>query len=197
MTIRTFGDSHAKYPWIYINNIVTNNLGPKLCYSIGRDGIDISSVEEGDTVIFCFGEIDCRCHIYKYVSETVPYTEVIDRVVNSYIKSIIVAISKFKQIKTIIYNIVPMIEKEFMQEDPRFGWNPEYPHLGSNEERKSYAIYFNKKLKEKCKENNFIFFDIYDKYIDSKGFLNKELSDGTVHIKDPTYIIQFMINNIL
>jgi hypothetical protein len=52
------------------------------------------------------------------------------------------------------------------------------------------------KLKEKCFEYNYIFFDIYNKYTDKDGFLNKELSDGCVHISDGKYINDF-INEFL
>ena len=71
------------------------------------------------------------------------------------------------------------------------------PFLGTDEERKSYVLYFNKILKEKCIENNFIFFDIYDKYLDINGFLRKDLSDDNVHIKNGKYITDFIIEHLI
>jgi len=55
MMIHTFGDSHSCRGWEGIPNIQTHHLGPKLCFSIGRDGINIKdgfNVKNGDTVIF-------------------------------------------------------------------------------------------------------------------------------------------------
>jgi len=71
-----------------------------------------------------------------------------------------------------------------------------YPFLGTDEERKKYVLYFNKKLKEKCIEYGFTFFDIYDKYIDNNGYLNKKFSDGHVHIKDGQFIKLFVEKNL-
>lgn len=64
--------------------------------------------------------------------------------------------------------------------------------MGTDEERKNYVLYFNKKLKEKCIEKEYIFFDIYDNYIDENGFLRKDLSDGIVHIGNGFYIWNFI-----
>ena len=69
--------------------------------------------------------------------------------------------------------------------------------MGTDEERKSYVLYFNEKIREKCIEKGYIFFDIYDKYTDENGFLRKELSDGNVHIRDGTYISKFITENKL
>jgi len=88
-----------------------------------------------------------------------------------------------------IYNVVPPVKKSTVYE------NPEYPYLGTDDERRQYYTYFNYKLKMKCLEYNYIFFDIYDKYMDKKGFLITSLSDN-VHIKDGKYINEFVINNL-
>jgi len=69
--------------------------------------------------------------------------------------------------------------------------------LGTDEERKQYSLYFNEKLKEKCLEKNYIFFDIYNNYIDENGFLRKDLSDGKVHIGNGIYISNFIKENNL
>lgn len=194
MVIHTFGDSHSCNGWSGIPNVVAHHLGAKLCFSIGRDGINIKdgyNVNNCDTVIFCFGEIDCRCHIHKHITESNDYKQIIDTIVNNYFIQIQNAVSTFDNLKTVIYNVVPPIQKHNTAE------NPEYPYLGTDEERKEYVLYFNEKLKQKCIEYKFVFFDVYNNYIDSNGFLNKSLSDGNVHIRDGTYIKHFVENNLL
>jgi hypothetical protein len=59
------------------------------------------------------------------------------------------------------------------------------------------VLYFNEKIKEKCIENNYIFFDVYDKYTDENGFLRKDLSDGNVHIRDGVHISNFKKEKII
>lgn len=192
--MHTFGDSHSVNGWDGISNIQIHHLGPKFCFSIGRDGINIKEgygVNNGDTVIFCFGEIDCRSHVHKYITESKDYKKIIDYIVDNYFIKIKNAVDMFNNLKTVIYNVVPPIQKNNTFE------NPEYPYLGTDDERKSYVLYFNKKLKEKCIEYNFLFFDIYDDYIDNNGFLNKSLSDNNVHIRDGIYLKNFIENNLL
>ena len=195
MKIHTIGDSHSEAGW---TGVMTHHIGPILSYSFGIEKlkrIDIRNlnIEDGDSIIFCLGEIDCRCHIHKYINESLKYEEIIDNIIENYFEAIELNIDlcniKLKNI--CIYNIVPPIEKHNTYE------NPEYPYLGSDEERKKYVLYFNKKLKEKCFQKNYIFFDVYDKYTDENGFLNKNLSDSNVHIQDGTYISDFINQNIL
>lgn len=88
--------------------------------------------------------------------------------------------------KFCIYNVVPPVRKAKVHQ------NPEYPHLGSDNDRKNYHEYFNKKLKEYCIENDFIFFDVYKEYSDNDGFLKKEMSDNNVHLKDPKPRVEFI-----
>ena len=90
-----------------------------------------------------------------------------------------------------IYNVVPPIQRYNTIE------NPEYPYIGTDEERKQYVLYFNQVLKKKCLENNFIFFDIYNQYTDENGYLRKNLSDGNVHIQNGIHLIQFIYDNLL
>lgn len=191
MSIHTFGDSHCYSGWN--DNIIQHHIGPVLCYSFGKEKLsrcDISkfNVKDGDTIILCFGEIDCRCHIHKHITSNNTYQNIIDNIIYNYIEAIKVNIinSGLKLKNICIYNVVPPIQKHNTQENPLF------PYLGNDEERKSYVLYFNKVLKQKCIENNFVFFDIYDYYTDINGFLNKELSDGNVHIKNNFYLNDFI-----
>lgn len=190
MVVHTFGDSHALFGWVGVKH---HYLGPILCYSFGKEKLnrcDISKydIEDGDTIIFCFGEIDCRCHIHKHITKENSYQNIIDNLVENYFEAIRVNIINCKvQLKNIcVYNIVPPIQKINTSE------NLEYPYLGSDEERKSYVLYFNQKLKEKCVQNNYLFFDIYNYYTDENGFLRKDLSDDNVHIRNGLYLCHFM-----
>lgn len=189
MTIHTIGDSHSYSGWSEITN---HHLGPRLCYSFGRDKLKFCDIRnfniiDGDTIIFCLGEIDCRCHIHKHIHEN-TYENIINSIVDNYFEAIRINITSFQiNLKNVcVYNIVPPIQKHNTHE------NPLQPYLGTDEERKNYVLYFNKKLKEKCIENNYIFFDIYDKYTDENGFLRKDLSDGNVHILNGVYITNFI-----
>jgi len=158
MTIHTIGDSHSYNGW---ENVINHHLGPVLCYSFGKEKLkrcDIRkfNIKNGDTIIFCLGEIDCRCHIHKHIKTHNHYTNIIDNIVNDYFEAIElnISVSQIKLKNVCVYNVVPPIQKCNTIE------NSLYPYLGTDEERKNYVLYFNEKIKEKCLEKN-IFFLIY------------------------------------
>jgi len=195
MSIHTIGDSHSGFGW---SGIIQHHLGPLLCFSFGKDKLnrcDIRNfnIKDGDTIIFCLGEIDCRCHINKHVTDTLTYENIIDNIVENYFDAIelIIITSQIKLKNVCVYNVVPPIEKYNTPE------NSQFPYLGTDEERKQYTLYFNKKIKEKCFEKKYIFFDIYNNYIDKNGFLRKDLSDGNVHIANGVYISNFINEYLL
>ena len=199
MSIHTFGDSHASNihsGWKHCDNIKAHHLGPVLCYSFGKEilnrcNIKTFDIKKNDSVVFCFGEIDCRCHVHKHITDVKSYKMIIDEIVNNYIHAIEINLENCKVKNICIYNVVPSTQKCNTSE------NPEYPYLGSDEERKSYVLYFNKCLKKKCKENSWIFFDVYDSYCDDNGYLSKKLSDGNVHIANGVFIKKFINDYLL
>jgi len=195
MSIHSIGDSHSINGW---TGVIHHHLGPVLCYSFGIKNINICdirnfNIKDGDTIIFCLGEIDCRCHIHKHITDTKSYQDIINNIIDNYFEAIelIISISQIKLKNVCLYNVVPPIQTYNTLE------NPEYPYLGTDEEQKQYTLYFNKKLKEKCIEKEYIYFDIYNKYLDENGFLRKDLSDGNVHIGNGIYISNFIKENIL
>lgn len=197
MTIHTVGDSHSENGWDH--SIVKHHLGPILCYSFGREKMarcnisNFNNLKENDSIIFCFGEIDCRCHIYKHVSDTKSYQSIIENIVDNYVDAIQTNIDQCKvSLKHVcIYNVVPPTQKHNTIEDPH------YPYCGSDEERKSYILYFNQCLQQKCVEKKWVFFDIYHFYTDSNGFLLKNMSDTKVHIGDGRYLKEFIDTHLL
>ena len=196
MSIHTIGDSHSNGGWS--NNIRKHEIGPLLCYSFGKEKLDRCDIRhyeicKGDTIVFCLGEIDCRCHIHKHITDTITYKDIITVIVDNYFEAIElnVTTSQLNLKNVCVYNVVPPIKKEGMWE------NQSFPFLGTDEERKTYVLYFNERLKQKCVEYGYVFFDIYDHYVDANGFLKKELSDGNVHICDGRYISEFITNHNL
>ena len=57
-------------------------------------------------------------------------------------------------------------------------------YLGTDEERKTYYMYMNEKLKEFCEKYNYFYFDIYKESCDEEGFIIKEYSVGYGHLRN-------------
>ena len=68
-----------------------------------------------------------------------------------------------------------------------------YPILGSIDERNKYTLYMNKKIKEYCLLNKFIYIDIYDKYC-KNNYLNNDYSKDGTHITNTKFIDDFFLN---
>lgn len=194
MVIHTLGDSHSYKGWN--NFIIKHHIGPKLCYSIGLNKplFNLQSFcNNDDIIIFCLGEIDCRNHVHKHITENLSYQNIIDNIIINYFDTIHLNIisSNIRFKKICVFNVVPPVINDGSIH------NDEFPILGSDLDRLNYVLYFNSKLKEFCHKFNYLFFDVYDKYSDNNGFLNKELSDNNVHIGNSLYLDQFILNNLL
>jgi hypothetical protein len=176
-TIYTIGDSHCWHGWLKVPGVITKTSGPMLMHSIGlSNAIIINDIPKDSLVIFCWGEIDCRCHVHKYQ----PWEETIDTLVKNYLNILRLNAKVNKNIA--IFNVVPPPRRKNAHE------NASFPFLGSDDERLSYVKYMNNKLSE----SEFIFIDVYDKYCDSEGFMNMKLSDGHVHIAEEKYLVEWV-----
>ena len=118
MKFHTFGDSHASAEhsvWTFAlekpHAIETHHLGPVLMHSFNTNGllspIETFGVMGGDWVCFCFGEIDVRCHVHKYVSSTRTYKSVIDELVSGYMLMISSTTSTVADLHVAVFMVVP------------------------------------------------------------------------------------------
>jgi hypothetical protein len=192
MTFHTFGDSHANFGWKCIPTVKIHHINSSLCYSFGRDKFkrlnikDIQyKVKNNDYVCFCFGEIDCRNHVNKHITKEQTYEIIINNIINLYFYAIKLNVDQFDNLNVCVYNIVPPTKGYHVDGNP-------YPFLGTDDERKQYTLYFNKQLCSKCKEFNYTYFNVYDFYTDSDGFLSDQYSDGVLHIKNGIHINQVL-----
>jgi hypothetical protein len=197
MIIHTIGDSHSEYGWNAIDGVVIHNIGIVTMASFGLNwhkliNIQQLGIKEKDTIVFCFGEVDRRCHLCK-PNNIVNYQNLVDYIIDKYFIAIQESTKGISDLKIMVYNVVPPM---FMGEPDYKLWGEgsgyQYPFIGSNEDIKMVTLYMNEKIKEFCNQYNYTFFDVYEDYCNANGFLNDELRDVSIHIQDPRYIIKFL-----
>jgi hypothetical protein len=196
--IYIFGDSHARFNFKNLkqrhNNLSKDSI---TMFRVGRDGlkfIDFKYVGIGDgaTVIYAFGEVDARCHVGRQVLLCNEANTIIDKLVDDYIESIKININNMN-IKIIICCIVPPMDKgKYESFHGPQSHDFDLPFVGTNEERIGYTVYMNKKLKEKCEANKFIYLDFYKYYLNDNNTLDWTKSDHVVHIIDNEYILDLV-----
>ena len=118
-----------------------------MCYSFGKRKLDLLNIKdldynvcEKDTVIFAFGEIDCRCHILKQCINN-DYKSMIDEIVNNYAAAIEANVIQYASLKTCVLSIVPSVRAHQIKQ------NKEFPYSGTDEERKECVAYYNRYVK--------------------------------------------------
>jgi hypothetical protein len=194
MSFHTLGDSHCHNPWEKIPGIKSHHYGAILAHTIGKhkhdlvNGVNIGrdGLKAGDIACFCFGEIDCRCHVSKFVNASTPYQKVIDEIVNNEI----IALAGQEKVVPGVRIMMNLVVPPPRQVGTRF--DPLYPFIGSDNDRLNFVCYFNEMLIRHCKERGWGYVDVYIKYADGEGFLNHAYSDGHVHVTDPRFYVEFL-----
>lgn len=201
--IHIFGDSHAMYNFSNLDFFHINNY--QLCttmHKVGRDKINFINynnyeIIENDIIVYQFGEIDCRCHIGKQLLLNRELDEIIETLTTNYINSISENKKQFHKLYIIICCVPPPTDKYYYEKiNGEMPDNFPLPFIGTNEERVIYTKKINTILKQKCLENDLLFFDYYDSYSDENGLLVPELSDNTVHIKQNEKLLELFKNFI-
>ena len=120
-----------------------------------------------DYVIFYYGYNDIHKHYFINYRNNIENN--VENLINSYIEYILHLKNNYK-IVPIIPCIYPLpIKKGSL--DIR----------GSDEERINYTQITNRLLKDKCKENNILYLDIYD-YISKNNKINEKYTVDGIHL---------------
>lgn len=205
ITIHTIGDSHSYAGWQDIRRddmqIWIHHLGAVTCSSFGIKKFELyniqeANIKEGEVVCFVFGEIDCRTHLHKHIE---MYQLLIDRIIENYFSAIKLNVDQYKNLTVLVQSVTPPARKDTYLTDHIREIEIQYgtPTLGEDSERKIFAQYMNEKIKEYCEIYNYSYLNTYDKYCDAEGYLNPELSDGNVHIKDTKKLEDEIIHTLL
>jgi hypothetical protein len=179
--IYTIGDSHCIHSWNKIPGVTILSRGPMTMFSLGNGDFDmVGEILDGSIAVFCWGEIDCRCHVHRHP----PYQSCIDMLVYNYRQRILKSLENRNVIPFVLLIAPPVYRQDS-------GENLSFPFLGTDDERKLYVNYMNSKLRDLSKDG-IMSFDVYDKFCDSNGFLNRDMSDSHVHMTDERPFIEFI-----
>lgn len=188
-----FGDSHAHFSFKNLKISHQNmHQSSVTMFRVGRDNkivnynanIDITT----NTVLLCYGEVDCRCHIGKQVNLGRNEDDVINELATCYFKTIS---NSIKNAKVIVASIIPPTARNDYEtiNGPILH---EFPFINSDDDRTRYTNKLNKKIEELCNMHNYIYFDGYSFYRRESGMFSYEFSDECVHLKDNLNFIEHL-----
>ena len=185
--IHAIGDSHAVATFAGISGVATYHVGPVTMHRVGRPEEPLlPAVVAGlplgqfDVLILCFGEIDVRCHIGRQLDRSGSTLEfVVHELVNRYLAMATTLV--INDVLMAVLAVVPPVPADHAV-------NPNFPVVGTNEERVEYTRALNRYLAEQCALRGVLFVDVYTPYCDEHGMLRPELSDGSVHIGDTSLV---------
>jgi lysophospholipase L1-like esterase len=180
------GDSHSIY---YFDSTIVNNhwVGwggmPVTMYQLILQGLPLYNIverlqpgeicniniKENDVVLFFYGWNDVQKNIHKYGNNN--YKIEIDKLTTNYVK----LIKDFSN--GVLYKIKPIISCIYP-----IPQNENNEMSGSKEDRITYTIYMNEKLKCLCLENNIPFFDIYDLLQDNNVISAQVVDNDKTHL---------------
>jgi hypothetical protein len=124
--------------------------------------------------LLCFGEIDCRAHIFKQAQiQKKSIEEIVEICINRYFT--VIKILKNRGYEVFIWNVIPSALGEGYCSD-------EYPYYGTSEERNYIAKCFNNALEEKLRKENIFFLNIFDKLLIKEGIIQKKYLFDDIHL---------------
>jgi hypothetical protein len=166
-----------------------NHLGPYLAYNLPRKNWDSFQCDPSDSVLFSFGEIDCRCHIHKHVTSEKTYQSIIENMVQVYLDLLSGYTCKNIYILDITPCLVEYPFKMYFDQSPSER-SQDYHHQGNLEQRNTYKKYMSNLLEEECSLRGYSFLSTFEYALD-----NKELYVDDIHLSGQ-YVIEHIKNQL-
>lgn len=144
-------------------------------------------VRPGDSVLFSYGEIDCRVYIKEEaIKQGVPLINVVNNIVQRYWESVLVMKALLDKIP-----IGQLYLFGLRASGTPIGFYASYVS-GSEEERNSISKEFNSCLSKLCISSGVCFIDIFDKTIDKEGRTRKD-----IFFEDGFHLNQILLLDVL
>lgn len=161
------------------------HLGPSLAYNLGRLGTSTATTEkieklfenkiipENARIMLSFGEIDCRCQVWKQIDEKGGTLEaVVGGIVEQYAAYIDQLASR--GFRPIVWGpIAPT---------PQRTTNAIYPTHGSYEQRKAAVRQFTEAMRAACDRRSVPFVSVFDDLLDESNMTREELYIDPIHL---------------
>lgn len=187
-----YGDSHARFNMAgYPHPHVLLHTNSITMHRVGRDReilqCDPSVVQQSDTCLFFYGEVDCRCHIGRQLALGRELHDIVEQLVGSYLQTISHLFPAHPAHQLIIGSITPPVQKE--AHEVRHGpITHEFPMIGTDQERALFTRRMNEALRAACLTRHYVFLDLTPFYADEEGMLYLEKSDYNCHILENSSI---------
>ncbi len=176
-SVYVIGDSHVGV-FEGQKNFLVHKVGSATAYNLNKSDSTTQSgirlfealrkVRPGDIVLFSFGEIDCRIHIYyqfKKLGERIPISTLIKKTVANY-RDVLQVVAD-RGVNFCVYGIPPAGKQEN---------NYEYPFYGDAATRAQIYQEFNDELRKMCEASGFRFIDVLSKVKDQDGLISVEFA---------------------
>jgi lysophospholipase L1-like esterase len=178
------GDSHTRpfrgNKWCYIHH-----LGAATAYNLQNPKSStgahqklwkiVNSMDKNrDKVIMVFGEIDCRIHIYnqfKKKNEEIGISQLITNTIETYGKTLVEL--RDSGVNVLVFGIPPASHQENTYN---------YTYYAPPDYRVTINKDFNEGLQKFCEKNDLSYYNIYEKTVDSEGFMAEEFAYDQIHL---------------
>ncbi len=185
LKILTIGDSHAIHFHSFLKRSYSKNknilfwLGPKLMYSVARNGFGLTRLQQGilrawgpDLCFIWLGEIDVRMHLVKHRESGIDHLDWL----NDFLEQVVDLGKITQSAEVILFSPIPQSDRK--KQDDQFPW------YGSIQERVVAQTNLVQKIKGLQSQSEFCFhfFDITELLQGPKGSLQLQYSDDFCHL---------------
>lgn len=182
--ITVIGDSHSL---LFQNPLFKiKYIGPATAFKIGSKDSTIQSrkkiikildkLNSRSTVLFVFGEIDCRLHIYNvHMKKNIPINKVLLSTVDAYCDFIKDLKKKYPKMQFVVCGVFPQGEQ---------GNIYKIKFYAKRDRRMEITKNFNKELEKGCRKNKVAFINVFDDLIDKRGKRLKKYVFDEIHFNN-------------
>lgn len=199
--IYIYGDSHANCCFknlhiphfrYHANSITMFRIGrDNFIMNFNKEVIVATAAAATATIVFAYGEIDCRCHIHRQKGLCRDEDAIICELVNNYIDTIKNNTEGLDANIFIVAVIPPTKQSDYEILNGQI--THEFPFLGSDADRVRYTRKTNRLLELLSVKYGYTFFNPYNYYTRADGTLKYELSDNTVHLGDNKHFLDMFM----
>ncbi len=170
----------------YDDRFCAFDLGPALAFNLYKSNTTVRALEKykwlsrkivakGEIIIFAFGEIDIRAHIFRHVSDMITYESIVNDICRNY-EQFLVRVSND--------GYLPVVWGPIASQKDSWKDKAQNPAIGSEYDRNHAVEFFNLRMKDICSKQGWGFFTIFDLTMDKNYSTKSEYICDMCHLGD-------------